>query len=286
MSVRPSLTSLGLLAGVILLGACSTGEASRPDPSEPAILAPQEVVVRARDFLFEAPDTVFSGTTTFRLINDGPEFHHIQLVRLEDGRTLDDLMRHLAERNPWPAWALEVGGPNTPGIPGEETNGTLELQPGSYALLCVIPSPDGTPHIMKGMVRPLTVITAAGPTAPLPRADVVMVLDDYSFETDRPITAGRRTIRVENTAAQPHEVVFAKLEPGKTAMDFLKFMENPQGPPPGKLVGGTSGFAHGVANVVTIDFEPGEYALLCFIPDAGDGAPHFMHGMVDQITVR
>jgi hypothetical protein len=34
-----------------------------------------------------------------------------------------------------------------------------------------------------------------------------------------------------------------------------------------------------------MDFEPGRYALLCFVPDAGDGMPHFMHGMVQEFTV-
>lgn len=285
MRTLPILTAA--LGAVVLLGACNTGEASKPVPGD-VVLAPQEVVVHARDYAFDAPDTIQSGVTTFRLVNEGPEFHHIQLVRLDDGKTLDDLVELMSSGHagPPPAWMVEIGGPNTPGVPGEETNGTLDLAPGNYALLCLIPSPDGKPHIMKGMMRPLTVVPApAGAAAAMPPADLVMVLDDYSFDSDIQITAGRRTIRVENAAQQPHEVVFVKLEPGKTATDFLNFMHAPQGPPPGKIVGGTSGFAHGVVNQVTIDFEPGEYALLCFIPDAGDGRPHFMHGMAKQITV-
>jgi hypothetical protein len=283
---RLNSTSMSLLVGLVLLGACNTGEAAKPDPANPTAVAPQEVVVHTRDFVFQSPDTIHSGVTTFRLINEGPDIHHIQLVRLEDGHTLDDLMRHLAAGNPPPHWAVEVGGPNTPGIPGEETNGTLDLKPGNYALLCVIPAPDGEPHIMKGMVKPLTVVPASGRTAEMPAAEIRMVLDDYSFDTDAPITAGRRTIRVDNVAAQPHEVLFVKLEPGKTAADFLQFMHKPEGAPPGKVVGGTTGLAKGLVNQVTIDFEPGEYALLCFLPDAKDGAPHFVHGMVKQIRVR
>lgn len=287
MTCHPYRKLSVLLGGIALFGACSTGEASRSLPREIYAPVAREVVVHARDFVFEAPDTILSGLTTFRLVNHGPDFHHIQLVRLEDGHTLDDLTRAMASHDaPLPSWITMVGGPNTPGIPGDETNATLVLQPGNYAMLCWIPAPDGQPHTMKGMVKPLTVIPDPGSTAGLPPADLMMILDDYSFDTDKPITAGRRTIRVENDAAQPHEVVFVQLAPGRSATDFLSFMQRPEGTPPGKLVGGTTAIAQGGTNFVTIDFEPGDYALLCFIPDARDGAPHIAHGMAKQITVR
>jgi uncharacterized cupredoxin-like copper-binding protein len=275
--------SLGV---ALLLGACTTGEARKPaDEAQAQSPAAQEVVVYSRDFVFQAPDTVFSGLTTFRLINEGPDFHHILLARLEDGHTMEDLY-DLDPHAPPPAWLRMVGGPNTPGLPGEETNATLVLEPGNYAMLCVIPAADGQPHTSKGMIKPLTVIPANAPSAPMPAADLVMVLDDYSFDTDKPVTAGRRTIRLENPAEQPHEVVFVQLAPGKTAADFLQFMHEPQGEPPGKVVGGNTPMAKGEVNQITIDFEPGEYALLCMMPDLKDGAPHVVHGMVKQITVR
>jgi hypothetical protein len=44
--------------------------------------------------------------------------------------------------------------------------------------------------------------------------------------------------------------------------------------------------AKGAAAYVTIDFTPGDYALVCFLPDAKDGKPHFTHGMVKQIHVE
>lgn len=53
----------------------------------------------------------------------------------------------------------------------------------------------------------------------MPEADLVMTLADYSFTTDKEITAGTHTIRVDNVAAQAHEVFFVKLEEGKTPED-------------------------------------------------------------------
>ena len=35
----------------------------------------------------------------------------------------------------------------------------------------------------------------------------------------------------------------------------------------------------------TADLTPGNYALLCFVPDAKDGKPHLEHGMVKQFKI-
>jgi hypothetical protein len=37
---------------------------------------------------------------------------------------------------------------------------------------------------------------------------------------------------------------------------------------------------------VPVDLEPGQYGLICFIPDAKDGKPHSAHGMTETLTVR
>lgn len=273
-----------LICSTLIVYACGADARGTDETAEP--LQPPVVTVHARDYQFvEAPDTIVAGITTLRLINEGPEFHHIQLVRFDDGHTLNDFFEAMRAGGPPPAWFVEVGGPNAPGMPGDSTMATVDLQPGNYALLCFIPSPDGTPHIMKGMARPLTVIAHTGAKAALPPADIVMTLNDYSFETSAPITAGTRTIRVDNIAAQAHEVLVVRLEPGKGAMDFAQFVLKPEGTPPGRIVGGTTGIASGSMNQITLTLEPGRYALLCFLPDAKDGKAHIAHGMVKEIEI-
>ncbi|HEX2189941.1 MAG TPA: hypothetical protein VHG51_13635 [Longimicrobiaceae bacterium] len=279
------------LAGLaVLAAACgradATPEAARETADAPASApAPNVVTVGARDFSFQLPRTIPAGLTAFRLVNDGTEMHHAQLVRIGAGHTVDELMALLSrgEHN-LPEWATYVGGPNTPVPGGGVTETALRLEAGEYALICVIPSGDGVPHFMKGMVVPVTVEPAAAPAGE-PAADVRMVLNDYSFLTTPELKAGRRTIRVENAATQPHEVVLVQLAPGKTAQDLVGWMEKMQGPPPGKPVGGTTAIDRGEVNFVTADLAPGEYALLCMVPDAGDGKPHIAHGMVRQVTV-
>jgi hypothetical protein len=250
---------------------------------------PQDVLVRTRDYQFDAPEVIRSGPTHLRLLNEGPDFHHVWLVRLLDGKTPDDLMAHFSEgEGPMPSWAVDEGGPNTPGRPGEETSVYLDLKPGSYAMICVIPAAtDGLLHLQHGMIRPLTVEEATGEPATFPEADIDMILDDYSFGLSKIITPGRHTIRVENRAAQPHEVVIVRLAEGKTAQDYLQWVGTSREAEaePGRMLGGVTGMAQGGFNILTLDFQPGRYALLCFVPDAGDGMPHFMHGMVQEFDV-
>jgi hypothetical protein len=91
---------------------------------------------------------------------------------------------------------------------------------------------------------------------------------------------------VTNAATQPHELVLMRLAPGKTAQDVLTWVQTHSGPPPAVPMGGAAFLSAGQSNDVPVDFEPGVYVLLCFVPDVKDGKPHLAHGMVRQITVR
>ena len=258
--------------------------ATAAEPSAETPATPQQVVIHARDFAFDAPDTIASGVTTIKLMNEGPDLHHVQLVRLEDGHTFEELMAAMANPGPPPAWAVDVGGPNTP-VPGGESSATVDLQPGNHVMICFIPAPDGQMHVMKGMSRPITVIPATA-SAAMPVAQVEMTLSDYTFTTNVPLTAGVQVVNVTNGAAQAHEVLVVKLEPGKTVEDVVRFIEKPEGPPPGAPIGGTTAIRTGGTNQITLDLAAGgDYAFICFIPDAKDGKPHVMHGMSKQFKV-
>jgi hypothetical protein len=243
------------------------------------------VTVTASDYSFSGPDTIPAGMTEFRLLNRGTEMHHVMLIRFDAGKTLADLAAAMKPEAPFPAWAREVGGPNTPG-PGGESNAILRLVAGRYAMICVIPSSDGKPHVMKGMAKEIVVTPAASNTANANiRVSSTMTLFDYAFQFSQPLAAGRQTIRVKNIAAQSHEVVFLKLQPGKKVADVLAWMEKMEGPPPGAPIGGTTPMARGEENLITLDLAPGEYGLICFVPDAKDAKPHLMHGMMTELTI-
>ena len=267
-------------AFVAALGACKP---SRSNTAEtPA--APTIVSVTANEYAFQAPDTIPAGNITIRLHNAGQQIHHMQIVRLDSGKTLADFQAAMHNPGPPPGWTHMVGGPNA-SVPGDSTEATVRLAAGSYVMLCMIPGPDGQPHVMKGMMRALQVGPATT-AAPRPVADVVATLSDYDFQFSTPITAGRRTIEVVNSGPQPHEMVVAQLAPGKTAQQLFAWADGGMhGPPPGRPIGGATGLEPGARSLVAITFTPGEYALICFFPDAKDGRPHGAHGMVKQFTV-
>lgn len=295
--MRPLTRTLPFAA---LLGAAGVGgaagaaaqhpHAAHASPAGNAAAAPVAVplvTVTARDYAFDAPDTLAAGLTTVRLVNRGPELHHVQLLRLEGGRTMADLLAAFKAGGPPPAWAHDVGGPNAP-VPGGQSEATLELAPGRYVIACFIPSPNGPPHIAKGMARELIVARGArsAAAARATRPHTVLTLSDYRFDLSRPLAAGRQLVRVRNAARQSHEVLFVRLAPGRSAHDFTAWAEQMAGPPPGEPVGGTTGIARGGWNDVPLDLVPGDYALICFLPDARDGKAHVAHGMVRQLRVE
>ncbi len=288
--ILPSITPLLLLCGLMACAKAdkppATGSAAAATAT-PSSTAPPVITIVARDFAYDAPDTITAGMVTLKLVNKGPELHHVQIFRFTGGKTYADFMagmKNMKPGVPLPPWIEVVAGPNTP-VPGGEMSITEELTAGNYALACMIPSADHMPHFAKGMTKSLTVLPATGATAAAPVSDITVKMTDYAWDITPAISAGKHTIRLENLAGQEHEMFFVRLEKGKTPMQVAEWAENPVGPPPGVPLGGTSGMAKGGVVYVPIDFTPGEYALLCFIPDAKDGKPHFLHGMMKAFTV-
>ncbi len=274
--------SLRALSGVVLAAMGSVAGCKADAPSG----APTIVTVTANDFSFDAPGKVPAGAVTMRLVNNGKELHHAQMIRIEDGKTMDDIAKALKNPGPPPSWVKFVGGPNAV-APGKETQTTSVLSPGLYAYLCFIPSPDRVIHASKGMVLPFEVTPAPAATAAdLPAPDATIKLVDYDFQISQPLTSGKRTILVENAGPQPHELALLKLAPGKSVADFVAWdAGGMKGPPPAEPIGGVVALDKGVSATFTADLTPGEYGLLCFVPDTKDGKPHLAHGMIKTITV-
>ena len=254
------------------------------------------VTVHAKDFAFVKPATIAAGQTTFRLVNDGKELHHLTIIKLAKGKTLADFQTAFKAMKPgsaYPKWVTEVGGPNA-AIPGGTVEATLTLEAGNYALVCYIPSPgESMPHAAKGMIQSLTVapasgvMQAGGAFAETPQPTVHLVMKDYGFAFSKPLTAGKHVIHVMNEGPQTHEAVFVKLAPGKTIHDFGKWAETGmQGPPPAMPVDGMANLGKGLTGIFPANITPGKYALICFVPDEKDGKSHLEHGMSMEFEVK
>jgi hypothetical protein len=278
----------GLCTVPLMIAACGSGSTDHPaaDTSHAAAPTPAVLNVTAGDFTFDAPGQIPAGLTTIRLVNNGKELHHVQLVRLASGKTGADFAAALKQGGPPPSWIAFASGPNAPLPGGGVSQATVMLEPGNYLLLCVIPGADGQPHVAKGMVRPMTVVESRGGVpAAEPASDVSVTLNEYNFVTPTVITAGTHTFRVENQGVQPHEIFLGRLAPGKHAPDLVAWVDKQAGPPPAEPLGGLTGVAPGGHAYFTASLTPGTYAFFCFLPDAKDGAPHVVHGMTKEFTI-
>ncbi|MEO8562702.1 MAG: hypothetical protein ABI601_11540 [bacterium] len=251
------------------------------------------VTVHAKEFAFTAPASIAPGMTSFRLVNDGKVLHHLSVIKLAEGKTFADFQAAMKNPGPPPTWSTAVGGPNA-AVPGGSVEATLNLEAGTYVLVCFIPSPGETmPHMAKGMMQPLTVsktggvMQAGAAYAPTPVPDLHLVMKDYGFAFSKPLTAGKHVIHVMNEGPQDHEAIFIKLAPGKHIADFNSWaLEGMKGPPPAMPVDGMAGMSKGRTGIFTVNLTPGTYALTCFAPDAKDGKAHAKHGMTAEFVVK
>src|SRR5688572_1100051 len=149
--------ALGLVASAFVLAGCAktetaqTDSAAAPAAAPAAAATPNMVTFNARDFAFEGPDSIPAGLTMFHLNASGNDLHHVQLIKLEQGKTYADFEAAIKAGGPPPTWAVPYGGVNPP-EPGGMPIATQTMEPGNYAVVCFVDGADRIPHIMKGMM--------------------------------------------------------------------------------------------------------------------------------------
>ena len=262
--------------------------AAAPETTAAPEAEPTVVDVTMADFSYEAPDTIPAGLVTINGTNTSTaEEHQATIVRLNDGVTLEQALGTFAqdELEGFKLVSLHAG-PN--GVaPGASQSTTQELAEGNYFFVCFIPSPsDGVAHAEKGMLKEFTVTAPTGEAAAAPEADTQVVLDDYSFTFPADFS-GQGTVEVVNEADQLHEMTLYQLAEGATSADVLTFLspEAPPGPPPISPAGGSAAQAPGTTSFVPLELAPGNYVMICFVPDATSAQPHFTLGMIKDFTV-
>ncbi|HEV2643915.1 MAG TPA: hypothetical protein VGT98_14460 [Candidatus Elarobacter sp.] len=265
-----------MLSAIVVVGA----------PYVPRGTAPTSgVTYRATEFAFTGPDTIAAGVVMVRLVNTGHEAHQLTLYRVEPSADLAAVMRTLGENRVRPANVTRVGG--VEGVaPSGADSVAMALRPGRYVIVCGLPSLDGESDASKGMLRELVV---RGPlprsrAATLPRADVIVVMTEYDFVLSAPLRAGTQRVRVENAGHQTHQLIVSRLHPGVTRADVDEW--NGKGLSLFDDMGGVAALDPGQVNVWAVTLTPGNYLISCVIRDAGDGRPHFMHGMERVVKVR
>lgn len=156
-----SAVAVVTLVALLALGACgsdantteSTGAGSEEEPT-----VSTDLTVTAVEYEFQGPDTLPAGSSTITFENGGEEQHELQLALLDEGKTIEDVQALFEQEGgpegP-PKWATIVGG--TGAKPGKSSTLDVDLESGTYVMVCTVPAEDGTPHAALGMVKEVTV---------------------------------------------------------------------------------------------------------------------------------
>ena len=292
----PAVSSLILAA--VAMAACQSTDR---DAADKVFIKAGEVRVVAREYAFEAPDTLPYGWTTLEFENHGQEPHFMLLSRMPEGRTMEDYARDVgpAFDSAWaalqagaskadaggmlgrllPAWYGGVTFAGGPGLvsPGESVRTTLDLEPGTYVMECYVKTPEGKFHAELGMHRQLVVTDSANGASP-PSSDLDLTIANDHLDAPQPVTAGRHVVAV-HFAEQPqvglgNDVHVARLQQdtdvGTVAawMDWMN-VDGLRSPAPVTFLGGAQEMPAGQTAYFVVTLNPGRYA---WVPEAGDPA--------------
>lgn len=124
-------------------------------PAEPQA----DLTVTMKDFHFDMSSEMKAGKQVWKIVNDGPQPHELQVLKLAPGKTVDDMAAFFQTQGPpsGPPPFDTLGGMQglNQGLSGWLN---LDLTAGNYVAICYIPDPkSGKPHFALGMVMPFTV---------------------------------------------------------------------------------------------------------------------------------
>ena len=289
-SSEPSAASPAASAGASTSpSASASASASTAASASPATGVGQELAIDVKEYAFAAPASIPAGPTHIVVNNVGKEDHQAQVAKLDDGTTFQDFTTTLQSGDfPGALSKLQLVGGPTGVAPGSTVATSTNLAPGQYVFLCFVQSADGVPHVAKGMISQLDV-TGTASTGSLPAGDSQLALQDFAFVGSDTLTAGQHTITVTNKGPQIHEATVVKLNEGVTVEQLRQAFTAspaPSGPPPATGAGGVAGISPGTTVTMDLDLQPGNYAFICFVPDAATGKPRAELGMIRALTVQ
>ncbi len=273
---------------------------------------PSNVVdVTAKDYYFYVHDSIPSGWTTFHFKNEGHATHFFFLTLLPDSipferyhkevlppfvTAMDSLEAGESKANAgallgrllpkWYASAKVMGGSGLT-APGNSSQTTIKLVPGTYSMECYVKTEDGKFHSELGMIRSITVTNQVSKMQEPNNADVELTLSNQGIESNGNPSSGKNKIAV-HFKEQPkfglgYDIHLVRLN-NDTDMDkIISWMDwmNIGGlrtPAPAEFLGGTQEMPEGYTSYFTVNLEPGKYA---WISETGAN-----NGMIKKFSIK
>ena len=203
------------------------------------------------------------------------------LAALKSDVTMEDFNAAIGSENPLAALELITLYGGSQVMPEASQSFIVDLPPGNYVTV-----EEGE---MGFEVESFAVTENNEMGAAVPEADVTVALVDFAFGLPLEHQAGPQTWLLENVGHQWHEMGVFKVDEGMTVSALRETLmnANPEEELPYEPVFFWAPMGPGGKVWVTVDLDPGTYAVICFLPDisAEEGTPHFAHGMEQIITV-
>ena len=270
---------IGAIALIMALGLAACGDSESEDSQELSFT----VESKGKATTVTAPESAETGLAEITVTNDSEGEADLQLIRVEGDRTPEEVVKGLGQAiqgKSFPEWLFTAGGV---GVikPGQSATVTQVLQPGDYYAF----NTSGGPPDAKSAA--MTEVTGEESDEEIEGGDGTVEAAEYVFNAET-LPAGATEIAFDNIGAQPHHLIASPLKGDSTADDAEKFFKTEQGAPPMEEKGtvSTAVLEGGEGQLVTLDLEPGRYALYCFITDRKGGPPHVFKGMVDEVEVK
>jgi hypothetical protein len=270
------LRSLAVLTSLVIslsVAACGDDDDSGSEGSEPTVAS----------FEFSGkeltgPSSVEAGAVQVEFTNSTDDAAGVTLIRVEDDHSAEEA-RKAGEAwgeggKPLPEWITFEGGSGTV-FPGKSFSAVQELSAGNYVGIDI----DSNKFVEFE-------VTGDG-DGELPSTDGQIDAVEYSFDSSG-LTAGNQQVTFTNEGEEPHFALAAPIKPGKTIEDVRKALKDESGPPPiieSKTVS-TGILDGGRSQVVDLELQKGDYALVCFVADREGGPPHAFKGMISEAVVE
>ncbi len=267
------------LVTMLFLAACQPiqpqADTSTAKPDATATIP--EVTITASDYAFDLPSELPTGLVSLTLTNAGKVNHHGIVMRLKDGVTLDQLKTVLqAPQGDFTTVSdLSLFLPDTG--PGLSNQATVEMQPGNWVILSVAMGDfaDPRPDWVKGSLAPFTVKESTHQVS-APKTDLVLTIGNDDADMSAEVSPGEHTIQVVNGSDKPDGwAFFIRLEGDTKVEDILSMFDALfSGQQPAKMaeftpVGGLMGYNLSKSFYTTVDFTPGNYAVITSINAQG-----------------
>jgi hypothetical protein len=230
------------------------------------------------------PQSAETGLAEITLENETKGEGDMQLIRVEGDHSADEVVEGLGKAmqgQPFPDWLFAAGGVGA--LPaGESATVTQVLAPGTYY---AANTEGGGPP--KADALAAVEVTGDESDAEVGEGDGTVTAVDYDFEAEE-LPSGEVEVDFVNDGEEPHHLIAAPLKGDATAADVEQAIKTEKSEPPieAKGIQGTAVIEGGEDQLVTLDLEPGRYALLCFISDRQGGPPHALKGMVAEVEVK